>query len=95
MAMVSKNGFPSEALIYEAIQKEEGHLNASGVLCTYTGKHTGRSPDAKYFVKDSITRDVIDWEKMCVRIPESRCTDLQYIYDTCTSIDYKEMQNTK
>ena len=60
--MVSKNGFPSEALIYEAVQKEEGHLNASGVLCTYTGKHTGRSPDAKYFVKDSITKDVIDWE---------------------------------
>ena len=37
-------------------------------------------------------RDIIDWEKMCVRIPESKCNDLQYIYDTCTSIDYKEMQ---
>lgn len=62
MAMISKNGFPSDVLIYEAVQKEEGHLNANGVLCTYTGKHTGRSPDAKYFVKDSITKDIVNWE---------------------------------
>jgi len=45
-----------------AVERKEGVLNSSGVLCTYTGKNTGRSPDAKYIVKDSVTFDAVDWD---------------------------------
>ena len=45
-----------------AIEREEGVLSSDGVLCTYTGAHTGRSPNAKYIVQDSITFDGVDWE---------------------------------
>ena len=61
MPTLSKNGFPANALVHEAIQNGEGHLNKHGVLCTYTGNHTGRSPNAKYFVKDRITSTRVDW----------------------------------
>jgi phosphoenolpyruvate carboxykinase (ATP) len=61
MPTLSKNGFPANALVHEAIQNGEGHLNKHGVLCTYTGNHTGRSPNAKYFVKDRITASRVDW----------------------------------
>ena len=45
-----------------AVERKEGVVNSDGVLCTYTGKHTGRSPNAKYIVQDSITFDAVDWE---------------------------------
>lgn len=45
-----------------AIDRKEGVLNSSGVLCTYTGNHTGRSPNAKFIVKDSVTSDAVDWD---------------------------------
>ena len=61
MPKKKKNGFPANALVYEAVQNGEGHLNKHGVLCTYTGAHTGRSPNAKYFVKDRITAGSVDW----------------------------------
>ncbi len=60
MAIYRKNYEPS-ALIEEAILRKEGSLNSSGVLCTWTGIHTGRSPNAKYIVRDSITTDAVDW----------------------------------
>jgi len=44
-----------------AVERKEGVVNSDGVLCTYTGKHTGRSPNAKYIVKDSVTYDAVDW----------------------------------
>ena len=43
--------YHTEALMQLAVEKEEGKINADGVLCTYTGKNTGRSPNAKKIVK--------------------------------------------
>ena len=61
MAIYRKNYDP-KALTRMALDNDEGHLNKHDVLCTYTGKHTGRSPNAKYIVVDSITKDAVDWD---------------------------------
>lgn len=62
MGIYRKN-YPPGVLTEMAVDRGEGVLNSSNVLCTYTGKHTGRSPNAKYIVKDSITTDAIDWDE--------------------------------
>ena len=54
--------YHAEALMQLAVEKEEGKINADGVLCTYTGKNTGRSPNAKKIVFDSVTADAVDWD---------------------------------
>ena len=61
MAIYRKN-YSSKHLQEMAVERKEGVVNSDGVLCTYTGKHTGRSPNAKYIVQDSITFDAVDWE---------------------------------
>jgi phosphoenolpyruvate carboxykinase (ATP) len=48
-------------LIQATIQLREGNLSDTGALCVNTGKFTGRSPENKYFVKDEITANTIDW----------------------------------
>ena len=60
MAIYRKN-YNAKHLQEIAVERKEGIVNSDGVLCTYTGKHTGRSPNAKYIVKDSVTYDAIDW----------------------------------
>ena len=50
--------------LLEIASKEEGcHLTDDGVLVTYTGDRTGRSPGAKYFVVDPTTEDLVDWDR--------------------------------
>ncbi len=60
MGIYRKN-YLSKHLIEAAIERDEGILSADGILCTFTGKHTGRSPNAKYIVRDSVTTDAVDW----------------------------------
>jgi len=50
-----------EELIKICLQKEDGILTDSGALVVRTGEHTGRSPEAKFIVEDSVTRDKVDW----------------------------------
>ena len=51
----------SKILIDEAVKKNEGSLTKSGAFYTFTDEHTGRSPNAKYIVKDGLTSSKIDW----------------------------------
>ncbi len=51
----------SEELVKEALKNEEGILSNTGALCVFTGKHTGRSPNDKFFVDDEVTHDEICW----------------------------------
>ncbi|MCD4673929.1 MAG: phosphoenolpyruvate carboxykinase (ATP) [Anaerolineaceae bacterium] len=52
----------SEAqLIEQAVCRKEGVLTAQGALSVQTGKHKGRSPKDKFFVKHGPENNLIDW----------------------------------
>jgi phosphoenolpyruvate carboxykinase (ATP) len=51
----------AEALLKQAIARNEGVLSASGALSVTTGKRTGRSPKDRYIVQDAMTADTVDW----------------------------------
>lgn len=51
----------SNTLLQCALQRKEGVLSASGALSVTTGKRTGRSPEDRFIVKDSMTAKTVDW----------------------------------
>ena len=52
---------PTEDLASLSLQLGESKKSAGGALVTTTGACTGRSPNAKSIVKDSITESKVDW----------------------------------
>jgi phosphoenolpyruvate carboxykinase (ATP) len=63
-----------EELTEHSIRKGMGELADSGALVIHTGEFTGRSPDDRFIVKDSMTASKVHWGK--VNIPfESRNFD--------------------
>lgn len=44
-----------------ALDRNEGVLADNGALVIATGKRTGRSPKARFIVKDDITNSTVDW----------------------------------
>ncbi len=49
----------SVAELYEhALRRDEGALGANGQMIVDTGKHTGRSPKDKFFVKEPVEREI-------------------------------------
>lgn len=50
-------------LVEEAVRRGEGLLAAEGPLVVETGKHTGRSANDKFIVRDSETEDTVWWGK--------------------------------
>jgi phosphoenolpyruvate carboxykinase (ATP) len=70
---LAAQGFPTSAalhwnlgtapLIERAVAAGEGVLSENGALVVETGKHTGRSANDKFIVKDDITGPVIWWGK--------------------------------
>ena len=51
------------ALFEEAIRRGEGLAAVAGPIVVRTGKHTGRSPQDKFFVKEPASEAHIDWGK--------------------------------
>ncbi|MBV8282142.1 MAG: phosphoenolpyruvate carboxykinase (ATP), partial [Candidatus Eremiobacteraeota bacterium] len=51
------------ALYEESIRRGEGMAAIAGPLVVQTGKHTGRSPQDKFFVKEPGSESHIDWGK--------------------------------
>jgi phosphoenolpyruvate carboxykinase (ATP) len=52
----------SPAQLYEqALARGEGLLGANGQLVVETGKHTGRSPNDKFFVREPGSETHVDW----------------------------------
>src|SRR3989442_7345833 len=52
----------SPAALYEhAIRRNEAVIVSTGALTAETGKHTGRSPKDKFFVKEPTSRYAIWW----------------------------------
>ncbi|HSR72981.1 MAG TPA: phosphoenolpyruvate carboxykinase [Kiloniellales bacterium] len=54
------------ALYSHALRRDEGILAEGGPLVVLTGQHTGRSPNDKFIVAESSTRDEIWWGKVNV-----------------------------
>ena len=50
-----------ETLYEEITSSGIGKIVDNGALWVHTGKFTGRSPENKFIVKDSITEKVVDW----------------------------------
>ena len=48
-------------LVEHAVRRGEGLLAKDGPLVVRTGKHTGRSAQDKFTVKDAVTENVIWW----------------------------------
>ena len=51
-----------EELVKKALEKEGATKLKTGAISVTTGKCTGRSPKAKFIVKDEITDSLIDWK---------------------------------
>ncbi|MDA0997948.1 MAG: phosphoenolpyruvate carboxykinase [Proteobacteria bacterium] len=49
------------SLFEEALARREAILSASGALVAYTGSHTGRSPNDRFVVEESSSKDDIWW----------------------------------
>lgn len=62
--------FPENALITEALKRDEGQLGRGGVFLATTGKHTGRSPKDKFVVRTPSVEDTIWWENNQPMAPE-------------------------
>ncbi len=52
---------PTEALVEESIFRGEGNLVEGGALCAYTGKHTARSANDKFVVRETNSEGNIWW----------------------------------
>jgi phosphoenolpyruvate carboxykinase (ATP) len=54
----------SPALVEHALRREEGFLASNGALVVRTGSRTGRSPNDKFTVEDSTTKEKVWWGKV-------------------------------
>jgi phosphoenolpyruvate carboxykinase (ATP) len=52
---------PTEALVEEITFRGEGRISRGGPIITHTGKHTGRSANDKFVVREASTEDKIWW----------------------------------
>jgi phosphoenolpyruvate carboxykinase (ATP) len=77
----------STAALYEvAIRETEGVIAADGPLVVRTGKHTGRSPQDKFVVREASSRDKIWWGEVNQPISEEhydrlRARLMEYVAD--------------
>lgn len=55
---------PVAELIEHSISKNQGKLTDSGAILINTGQFTGRSPEDKFTVKDEMTAQSVDWNKI-------------------------------
>jgi phosphoenolpyruvate carboxykinase (ATP) len=57
-----------DELVFQTLERNEGTLNDTGALCINTGKYTGRSPQDKFIVKDSLTENTVFWNNFNIPI---------------------------
>ena len=58
---VERRNLSPAALYEEAIRRGEASIVSTGALTAETGKHTGRSPKDKFFVKEPTSQEAIWW----------------------------------
>jgi phosphoenolpyruvate carboxykinase (ATP) len=59
-----------EVLVEQAVNRGQGVLNDTGALCINTGEFTGRSPQDKFTVKDSLTENSVHWNNFNIPVEE-------------------------
>ena len=59
-----------EELTQQTVDRNQGVLNDTGALIIKTGEFTGRSPQDKFIVKDSITEKAVHWNNFNLPIDE-------------------------
>ena len=59
-----------EELIQQTLDRKQGSLSDTGALVVNTGTFTGRSPDDRFFVRDSITENSVNWNNFNIPIDE-------------------------
>ncbi|MGE5720944.1 MAG: phosphoenolpyruvate carboxykinase [Sphingomonadales bacterium] len=62
------------SLVEHAVRREEGLLAKHGPLVVKTGKHTGRSAQDKFIVRDAETENTIWWDNNKAMTPEQFAT---------------------
>lgn len=65
-----------EALYEEAVKNGEASIAFNGPMLAYTGKHTGRSPNDKFVVKEPSSEDKVWWGKVNKEISEDHFNGL-------------------
>ena len=65
------NGSRKE-LVEEAVSREEAKLTDAGPIVAYTGVHTGRSPNDKFIVDESTSRDQVWWGEVNKSITQEK-----------------------
>ena len=61
----------SPVQLYErALERHEGRLAHMGAFAAITSPHTGRSPGDRFFVRESLTGDTVDWDSVGVPLSE-------------------------
>jgi phosphoenolpyruvate carboxykinase (ATP) len=73
-----------EELTEQTVLRGDGIVNNTGALCINTGQFTGRSPQDKFIVKDSLTTNTVNWNNFNIAIEEKyflqlRTKMLQYL----------------
>lgn len=61
---------PPDELVQQTLNLNQGELNDTGALVIKTGEFTGRSPQDKFIVKDSITENTVHWNNFNLPIDE-------------------------
>jgi phosphoenolpyruvate carboxykinase (ATP) len=61
---------PLEGLVEESVFRGEGKLVNGGPLAVFTGKHTGRSANDKFVVKEPSSQEKVWWGKVNVETSE-------------------------
>ncbi|TME93745.1 MAG: phosphoenolpyruvate carboxykinase (ATP), partial [Chloroflexi bacterium] len=58
---VERRNLSPAALYVHAVRRNEAAVVSTGALTAETGKHTGRSPKDKFFVREPTSQDAIWW----------------------------------
>ena len=74
----------SAELVEMSVARKESIKLLSGALCTTTGEYRGRAADAKFYVKDEVTVDVIDW------VANNAITEAEYKKELSSFLKYKD-----
>src|SRR6266568_7316996 len=69
---VARRNLSPAALYEHAIRRDEAAIVSTGALTAETGKHTGRSPKDKFFVKEPTSKDAIWWHPGNQPIPSDK-----------------------